>query len=217
MERILLFCLIALVVRAIASPITRSLVHFDQSDAVVSPKLLQSMGLLPNLAKFRLPITRSLVVQSFWKFCTEHCSITAVFCAKLQNDSTFDTDVMDQRDFARFEFKMRFGRISYIAQDPQSNFTHWPRGRSSRNFQIIILKTILQIVASALAVKLLSAAPEPHFGVDIGPGNGLVLSGNKPLPTKMRKLSCKCLSVVMTLFLSKCWMHPDEYRSEKIG
>ena len=32
------------------------------------------------------------------------------------NDWTTETDVMDERDFAIFEFKMNFGRISYIAQ-----------------------------------------------------------------------------------------------------
>ena len=45
------------------------------------------------------------------KFCTEHGSDTAVLCAKFQNDWTV---VVDERDFARFEFKTSFGRISYI-------------------------------------------------------------------------------------------------------
>ena len=40
------------------------------------------------------------------KFCTEHGSITAVLCAKFQIDWTIETGVMDERDFARFEFKM---------------------------------------------------------------------------------------------------------------
>ena len=48
------------------------------------------------------------------KFCTEHGSDTAVLCAKFQNDRSTEAWVMDKRDFARFEFKMNFGRISYI-------------------------------------------------------------------------------------------------------
>ena len=62
-----------------------------------------------NIAKFRLPITHASVDRSLWH-------ITAVLCAKFQTDWTIETDVTDERDFARFEFKMRFGRISYIAQ-----------------------------------------------------------------------------------------------------
>ena len=50
------------------------------------------------------------------RFCTEHGSITTVLCAKLQTDWTIEKDVMDERDFASFEFKMGFGRISYIAE-----------------------------------------------------------------------------------------------------
>ena len=42
--------------------------------------------------------------------------ITAVLCAKFQEDCTSALDVKGERDFARFEFKMSFGRISYIAQ-----------------------------------------------------------------------------------------------------
>ena len=39
------------------------------------------------------------------KFCTEHGSITAVLCAKFQNDWTSYMGVMDERDFTRFELK----------------------------------------------------------------------------------------------------------------
>ena len=37
------------------------------------------------------------------KFCTEHGSDTAVLCATFQNDWTIETDVMDEREFARFD------------------------------------------------------------------------------------------------------------------
>ena len=53
-----------------------------------------------------------------WEFCEEHSNAIAVLCAKFQNDLTTETGVMDERDFARFEFKMRFGRISYIVPGP---------------------------------------------------------------------------------------------------
>ena len=37
-----------------------------------------------------------------FKFCTVHGSITTVLCATFQTDWTIETDVMDERDFARF-------------------------------------------------------------------------------------------------------------------
>ena len=43
------------------------------------------------------------------KFCTEHGN---------QNDWKLDMAVMNERDFTRFEFKMRFGQISHIAHGP---------------------------------------------------------------------------------------------------
>ena len=36
------------------------------------------------------------------KFCTEHGTITAIFCARLQSDHASDQDVMVKRNFARF-------------------------------------------------------------------------------------------------------------------
>ena len=52
------------------------------------------------------------------EFCTRHCSDTTVFSATFHNDWTTETDVMDERDFRRFEFKMSFGWISYIVHSP---------------------------------------------------------------------------------------------------
>ena len=37
------------------------------------------------------------------KFCTEHGSATAMLCANFQNDMASETDVLDERDFSRFE------------------------------------------------------------------------------------------------------------------
>ena len=52
------------------------------------------------------------------KFCSEHGSDTSVLCAKFQTDWTIGMEVMDERRFARFQLKISFGRISYIAQQP---------------------------------------------------------------------------------------------------
>ena len=52
------------------------------------------------------------------KFCTEHSIDTAVLCTKFQNNWTAESDVMEEWDLARFEFKMSFRQISYIAQHP---------------------------------------------------------------------------------------------------
>ena len=49
-------------------------------------------------------------------FCSEHGSITAVLCAKIQNDWITHKQIVGKRDFARFGFDMSFGRRSYIAQ-----------------------------------------------------------------------------------------------------
>ena len=59
-----------------------------------------------------------LICKIVWKFRTEHISITAVLCAKFQNDSTTEMDVLEERDFARFEFGMRFGRHPISQQSP---------------------------------------------------------------------------------------------------
>ena len=47
-----------------------------------------------------LLLNRAIVL----KFCTEHGSITAVVCANFHNDLTTEMDVLDERDFARFEY-----------------------------------------------------------------------------------------------------------------
>ena len=56
------------------------------------------------------------------QFCIENCSITAVLCTKFQNVWTIETDVMDERVFARFEFMVSFGSGSYIVQHPRAYF-----------------------------------------------------------------------------------------------
>ena len=80
-----------------------------------------NLTLNSNLTETHLSITYFTVAQSFLEYCTEHGNDTAVLCAKFQNVWRTETDVMDERDFARFEFKMRFRRIFYIAQHPSSS------------------------------------------------------------------------------------------------
>ena len=57
------------------------------------------------------------------KFCTEHGRDTAVLCAKFQDNWIIKMDVMGERDFVRFEFKICFRRISCIAQHLWSHET----------------------------------------------------------------------------------------------
>ena len=52
------------------------------------------------------------------KLCTEHGSDTAVLCAKFQTNRSTGRWVMSNRDVARFESKMNFGWISYVALGP---------------------------------------------------------------------------------------------------
>ena len=54
------------------------------------------------------------------KFYTEYGNDTAALCVKFKDDLAIKTDAMDDRDFARFELNVRFGRISYIAQPPDA-------------------------------------------------------------------------------------------------
>ena len=51
-------------------------------------------------------------------FCTEHGNITAVLCAKFQNNLINEMDVMDEKDFTRFEFKRSWGGIYHILKQP---------------------------------------------------------------------------------------------------
>ena len=52
------------------------------------------------------------------KICTEHGSLTAVLCAKFQNDFTADMCAMEERYFARFESEVGMGWISSVTALP---------------------------------------------------------------------------------------------------
>ena len=61
-----------------------------------------------NLVKSRLPICYFLVVQSFWNFCTEHGSISALLCAKFRNDWTNKHCGIDEHFLIYDDFRMYF-------------------------------------------------------------------------------------------------------------
>ena len=90
-----------------------------------------------RLGKLWLLILNKILVKSYLsiypillKFCTKHDSDNVGLCAKFQNDWTTETDVMIERDFVRFRFKLIFRRISYIAQplEPLTSGNHTSKG-----------------------------------------------------------------------------------------
>ena len=76
------------------------------------------MHVKPTSREISLAHNLSRSYQIVWKFCIEHDSDAAVPCVKNQHDWTDKIGVMDEWDFARFEFKMRFGRVWYISGPP---------------------------------------------------------------------------------------------------
>ena len=52
------------------------------------------------------------------KLCTDHGNITAMLCAKFQNDWTTETVFMEDRDF---KFKTDFGRLCLLVRAPGLN------------------------------------------------------------------------------------------------
>ena len=74
----------------------------------------------PNPPRSRLPRTPILwIVKSFWEFAQ---STTLILPCYVQNFKT--TLQLDKRGFARFEFKVRFGKISLL-QHPPEICTKW--------------------------------------------------------------------------------------------
>ena len=59
-----------------------------------------------------------LICKIVFKFRREHGNITAVLCSKFQNESMIEMDVLEERDFASFEFEMGFGRHPILQQSP---------------------------------------------------------------------------------------------------
>ena len=89
--------------------------HEVSGARLCATRYLSETHLIPKSVEIWFAHSLFLNYLIILKFCTEHGSFTALLCAKFQNDLTTEMDVMDERDFARFEFKMSFGWISYIA------------------------------------------------------------------------------------------------------
>ena len=64
------------------------------------------------------PITYFSVAQSFWHFAQSTAVKPPCYVQHFKTDRIYETDVMNERDFARCAYKMSFGRISYIARGP---------------------------------------------------------------------------------------------------
>ena len=101
--------------------------------------------------KFReILIARNILLrcQMVVKFCTEHGSITAVLCANFQNDLTIEIDVLKERHFVRFEFKLSFKWISCITTAPRRSNSLWPSetiwSQTSRSTWIQVMAWHLQ-------------------------------------------------------------------------
>ena len=87
-----------------------------QQEALQILHIHLKLNLNSNLVKFRSFITYSPIAQSVWKLATS----TIVLGANFQNDWPTYMDVMQEREFTRFDYKMNFGGISCIATDPVS-------------------------------------------------------------------------------------------------
>ena len=64
----------------------------------IHPKLILNLNVMSSFH-----MNCFLVCPIMLKFCTEHGSDTAMFCAKFQNDWTTEMDDMEKRHFVRYE------------------------------------------------------------------------------------------------------------------
>ena len=72
-----------------------------------------------NVAKSHSLLTSVYVIQSFWNFAQSTTVSLPCSVLKFQDDWIIETDNIYEWDFARFEFKVCFGQISYIRQHPE--------------------------------------------------------------------------------------------------
>ena len=90
-------------------------------------------------------------------FCTEHSSITAVLCAKLQNDWVTEIDIMDEQDFKRFWIWEEFQRATLYCNKSQASniLLMWMITHTymTRNFQkMCMTQTPMTIFSSLLTI-----------------------------------------------------------------
>ena len=178
--------------------------------------------------KSHLTTTSVLVVQSFWS-CVQSAADTAVLCTKFQDDWIIGPEIMDERDFARFEFEIRFGRTSYIAHHPLSPF--WPQFYQTRKCSAVhnFAPTVTKFCVMGEGLSL------PHdtkFGncrdeiadrrvifiwslihgsswsglIKVGPGNSAWFFGMNRYPHSLFFVGCNQSSVPATAVkLNCCW------------
>ena len=87
-----------------------------------------------------------------WTLFAKHDSDSAVFYAKFNNDWTIGMDAVVERDFARFEFNMCFGRIFSIALGLRKSFSHLAEYTWRANIANKLLRYFLQFAARLLLV-----------------------------------------------------------------
>ena len=133
--------------------------HCGDKTVVRSPYLHSGISYTGKMASFYwirpLMLTfhgaLSCVPPDAHKVCS---TLVSVPCVKLQKDWRNETDVMDERDFAKFELTFEisvtisFGRISYIAQGPGSRSVQpcWHRGPNNCRFVSRLWSTVLRYV-----------------------------------------------------------------------
>ena len=79
-----------------------------------------------SAVQYRVSKTRLKLKSRDFSFThNTHLRDTAVPCVKFQNNWSTKAWVMGKRNFARFGFKMRFGRISHIARSTSFSYNHW--------------------------------------------------------------------------------------------
>ena len=100
----------------------------SQGDWILSSSI--SICLSPSGIHLKLKSRKISFAHNFcrrrWillKFCREHGSQTAVFCAKFQKDSLTQMDVIWKWDLAIFHGKWHFGRIVYSGKGPGPRYT----------------------------------------------------------------------------------------------
>ena len=101
----------------VSNPVIKSISYFIESSAKwvlcnIRYPPATHLKLKSRKIPFAYNLSISYPIVFFFSNCTEHGNDTAMLCANYQTNWTIEMEVMDKRDFARFEFKMSFGRIS---------------------------------------------------------------------------------------------------------
>ena len=99
------------------------------SSWLISLKFRRCLSNFRAMCSFEDPTSElrypTLSIHTF-DFCSEHGILATVISATFQNDWATQKWIKGKRDLPKFGFKMRFGRISFVAQSPgcKSKFNH---------------------------------------------------------------------------------------------